>query len=84
MNLDNVFHFGMGQQVKVQVMGVVVYGTVMRRELIQYLEGVLELSYVVKYPYGGSYSTVNPDEEFLIYVQRLKVGIQNDQLSKQT
>lgn len=77
MNLDNVFHFGMGQQVKVQVMGVVVYGTVMRRELKE-TTGVLELSYVVKYPYGDSYSTVNPDEEFLRYVQQLKVGFQHD------
>ena len=77
MNLDKVFHFGMGQQVKVQVMGVVVYGTIMRRELKD-TRGVLELSYVVKYPYGDSYSTVNPDEEFLIYVQRLKVGFQHD------
>ena len=77
MDLDNVFHFGMGQQVKVQVMGVVVYGTILLRLLKDTKHGV-RLYYEVKFPYGTSYDTIEPTQEYLIETQKLKVGIQND------
>ena len=73
LGLDKLFHFGINQNVKVQVFHIITRGVIVERCLREDNKGYVVKKYTVQFS-DKTIDTVEAWEDDLVYVQTLKVG----------
>ena len=69
-----MFKFELGEQVKVQVLNIITKGEIVSRNSVE-TKHITSRSYSVKVDLGIYEDTMSPDEDFLVEVQQLPLGI---------